>query len=192
MSSLVWRGGPDECVSFPCEHDSKSPTHTYILGPKIFERVPGHLAGDGLTVYRARRADSQDENYAVKFKWLDDSGSNELKLLNLLKERNGWGVMRLDAYYVGANTEVLHDGLTFGNPLTLKLESGGSHDEIDEGMAELCSQDSRNEPKIFTCTVATPQGRSLHNYGSIPEVFFALRDAIRAHRSLYQDGRILH
>lgn len=191
MSPLVHRDGEDDYVSLSSRRDAADPTDNYILGAKIFERVSGNLVGDGLTVYSARRADSSGGDYAVKFKWSDESGSNELRILNLLKERNVWGVIRLDAHYVGVNTEMLHDGLTLGNPLILQLESDGSHDEID-GNVESCRQKVWDEPKRFICTVVTPQGRSLHNYESVPEVLFALSDAVRAHRSLYQDGRILH
>lgn len=191
MSPLVHRDGADDYVSLSSRRDSSNPTGTYILGAKIFERVAGNLVGDGLTVYRARRADSSDEDYAVKFKWTDESESNELRMLNLIKERNVWGVIRLEAHYVGASTDMLHEGLALDSPLALQLESDGSCDEVDRDMG-CCRQDAWNEPKKFTCTVVTPQGRSLHNYQSVPEVLFALRDAVRAHRSLYQDGRILH
>lgn len=191
MSPLVHRDGEDDYVSLSPRGDTSKSTDSYILGAKIFERVSRNLVGDGLAVYRARRADGSDGDYAVKFKWSDEPESNELRILNLLEERNVWGVIRLDAHYVGASTEMLHDGLALGNPLTLQLESDGSCDEIDGDMGS-CSQDVWNEPKKLTCTVVTPQGRSLHNYQSIPEVLFTLRDAVRAHRSLYQDGRILH
>ncbi|KAG6355377.1 hypothetical protein INS49_003339 [Diaporthe citri] len=191
MSPLVRIDGEEGYVSLSSRRDTANPTDNYILGAKIFERVSGNLVGDGLTVYRARRADSSDGDYAVKFKWSDESESNELRILNLLKERNVCGVILLDAHYVGASTEMLHDGLSLGSPLTWQLGSDGSCDEIDGDMGS-CSQHVRNEPKRPTCTVVTPQGRSLHNYQSIPEVLFALRDAVRAYRSLYQDGRILH
>ncbi|KAL2289308.1 hypothetical protein FJTKL_02313 [Diaporthe vaccinii] len=192
MPPLVHRDGEDDYVRLLPRRDTSNPTDAeYILGAKIFERVAGNLVGDGLTIYRARRADSSDEDYAVKFKWTDESESNELRMLNLIKERNVWGVGRLEAHYVGASTEMLHEGLALGNPLTLQLESDGSCDEVGRDMI-CCSQDVWNEPKKFTCAIITPQGRSLHNYQSIPEALFALRHAVRAHRSLYQDGRILH
>lgn len=189
MSPLVHRN--EEVMFISSRPDMKSRIGRYILANKIFERVSGNLVGDGLTVYRARRAHSSDRNYAVKFKWSDDSERNELRMLNLLQERNVWGVIRLVDHHVGDSTKTLHDGLALGNPLTLQPERDGSHDEIDGDM-EPSSQDVWDEPKRFICTVVTPQGRSLHNYQSIPEVLFTLRDAIRAHRSLYQDGRILH
>lgn len=192
MSSLVHINGEDECVSFSDKHDTESPTNTYVLGAKIFERVSGYMVGDGLTVYRARRGDCPDWNYAVKFKWSESSESNELKWFNLLEERNVWGVIRLDAHYVGANTKTLHDGLTLGNPTTILAKSVGSHVELDRTPKEFSDPSMGGDSKIFVCTVVTPEGRSLHRYESIPEVLYALRDAVKAHRSLYQDGRILH
>lgn len=192
ISSLVHRNGQDECVSFSEKHDTESTTKTYVLGAKIFERVSGYMVGDGLTVYRARRGDCPDWSYAIKFKWSKPSESNELKWFNLLEERNVWGVIRLDAHYVGVNTNTLHDGLTLGNPTSIRAKNVGFHVELDRTPTEFSDPSMQDESKIFACTVVTPAGRSLHRYESIPEVLYALRDAVKAHRSLYQDGRILH
>ncbi len=38
----------------------------------------------------------------------------------------------------------------------------------------------------------SPAGRAIQDFRSIPELLEALRDAIKAHRSLYRDGKILH
>lgn len=190
MSSLVNRIGGDECLSFSEKHSAESPTNTYVLGAKIFERVSGCMVRDGLTVYRARRGDCPDWNYAIKFKWSQSSESSELIWFNLLEKRNVWGVIRLDAHYVGANT--LHDGLTLGDPTTIQVKSVGSHVELDRIQTNFSDPSMQDESKGFVCTVVTPEGRSLHRYESIPEVLYALRDAVKAHRSLYQDGWILH
>lgn len=193
MSPLVHRDGEDEYVSLSCEHDTETPTNTYILGAKIFERVSGCLIGDGLTpIYKARRGDSPDWNSATKFKWSEFSEGNELEMLKFLKERNVWGMIRLDAHYVGVDTEMLHDGLTLGNPITLQADSDGPRSETGERTTGSSGHDIQDEQKLFTCTVVAPEGRSLHTYESIPEVLYALRDAAKAHQSLYQYGRILH
>ncbi|KAJ0106946.1 hypothetical protein J7T55_011041 [Diaporthe amygdali] len=192
MSSLVHRNEQDECASFSYKHGTEVVTNTYILGAKIFERGSGHLVSDGLTVYRARRVDSPGWNYAIKFKWSKPSERHELTMLNLLKERNVWGVIRLDAHHDGVNTEMLHDGLTLNNSINLQAEGDGSYVEIKEYVTESSGENIRDEPKTLICTVVTPEGRSLHKYESILEVLYALRDAAKAHRSLYQKGRILH
>jgi serine/threonine protein kinase len=40
--------------------------------------------------------------------------------------------------------------------------------------------------------VTSSAGRPLHAYGSVRELLEALRDAIAGHRSLLEDGRIIH
>jgi hypothetical protein len=46
--------------------------------------------------------------------------------------------------------------------------------------------------RVNYCLVTSPAGRPLHKYQSVRELLEALRDAIRGHRSLLEDGRILH
>ena len=80
MSPLVQRHGKQDIVSLRCKDGSKNRADTFVLCAKIFERVPGTLLGDGLTVYRARRAGDPKETYAVKFKWSDVSEGSEIKI----------------------------------------------------------------------------------------------------------------
>jgi len=40
--------------------------------------------------------------------------------------------------------------------------------------------------------VISPAGRALRDFRSIPELLKALRDAVKAHKSLYMEGKILH
>ena len=44
---------------------------------------------------------------------------------------------------------------------------------------------------ISSCPVISPAGRAIRDFRSTPELLEALRDAIRAHRSLYTKGKIL-
>ncbi|KAL1972135.1 hypothetical protein VTN31DRAFT_7354 [Thermomyces dupontii] len=46
--------------------------------------------------------------------------------------------------------------------------------------------------RILRCLVIFPAGRPIYKYESPLELVAALRDAIKAHRSLYLDGKILH
>ncbi|KAL7919357.1 serine/threonine-protein kinase Sgk2 [Trichoderma austrokoningii] len=58
----------------------------------------------------------------------------------------------------------------------------------------LYAQD-RSEPyenRILSCLVISPAGRVLSDFRSVRELLEGLRDAIKAHRSLYVQGRILH
>ena len=52
--------------------------------------------------------------------------------------------------------------------------------------------DSSFNNRIFRCLIISPAGRAIRNFRSIPELLEALRDAIKAHRSLYIKGKILH
>lgn len=46
--------------------------------------------------------------------------------------------------------------------------------------------------RVNYCLVTSPAGRPLHEYRSVKELLEALRDAIRGHKSLLEDGKILH
>lgn len=46
--------------------------------------------------------------------------------------------------------------------------------------------------RLFGCLAISPAGRALNDFTSISELLTALRDAIKAHRSLYSVGNILH
>ena len=48
------------------------------------------------------------------------------------------------------------------------------------------------DDRQFTCLAISPAGRALVEYEDVPELLTALRDAIKAHKSLYIDGGILH
>ena len=52
--------------------------------------------------------------------------------------------------------------------------------------------ESSFDNRIFRCLVISPAGRAIRDFQSIPELLEALRDAIKAHRSLYTAGKILH
>ena len=46
--------------------------------------------------------------------------------------------------------------------------------------------------RIFCCLVISPPGRSIRGFRSVKELLEACRDAIKAHKSLYDKGNILH
>ena len=60
-------------------------------------------------------------------------------------------------------------------------------------VASLYSSDNSNySNRLFGCLAISPAGRALSQFQSIEELLTALRDAIKAHRSLYMKGGILH
>ncbi|KAG9249588.1 serine/threonine-protein kinase Sgk2 [Emericellopsis atlantica] len=48
------------------------------------------------------------------------------------------------------------------------------------------------ENRIYSCLVVSPAGRVISGFRTIRELLEAMRDAIRAHQSLYKKGNILH
>jgi serine/threonine protein kinase len=48
------------------------------------------------------------------------------------------------------------------------------------------------ENRIYSCLVVSPAGRVISDFRTVKELLEAMRDAIKAHRSLYKTGNILH
>ena len=53
-------------------------------------------------------------------------------------------------------------------------------------------QEDPYENRILSCLVISPAGRVISDFQTVRELLEALRDAIRAHQSLFVKGRILH
>ncbi|KAL9028328.1 MAG: hypothetical protein Q9196_003289 [Gyalolechia fulgens] len=65
--------------------------------------------------------------------------------------------------------------------------------EVNNQTTSLYAQDESSfDNRIFRCLVISPAGRAIRDFRSIPELLKAFRDAIKAHRSLYFKGKILH
>jgi hypothetical protein len=81
------------------------------------------------------------------------------------------------------NTDVEERELDIGDAHSIKVA------EIDS-LAGCDSETYGN--RIHCCVVSSPARRPLHAYRSIRELLEALRDAIKGHKSLLEDGKILH
>lgn len=77
-----------------------------------------------------------------------------------------------------------------GGDKSLEEEKGGLKD-CDSNTANRKDLDFY-ENRILSCIVVSPAGRALSDFRSIRELLTSLRDAIRAHRSLYEVAGILH
>lgn len=75
-----------------------------------------------------------------------------------------------------------------------KSTLGHTHRSNDRAKPSLYTQNREDpyENRVLSCLVIAPGGRVVSDFGSIRELLEALRDAIRAHRSLYLKGGILH
>ncbi|KAI9782551.1 MAG: hypothetical protein M1816_001848 [Peltula sp. TS41687] len=58
--------------------------------------------------------------------------------------------------------------------------------------SSFAENDGPFDNRILRCLVISPAGWAISKFNMITELLEALRDAIRAHRSLYVDGHILH
>ena len=76
------------------------------------------------------------------------------------------------------------------------VDARGSSSKKSRSNSQMTSlythDDNSFDNRIFRCLVISPAGRALRNFQSQLELLKALRDAIKAHRSLYTKGKILH
>ncbi|KAL1973895.1 hypothetical protein VTN31DRAFT_5455 [Thermomyces dupontii] len=71
------------------------------------------------------------------------------------------------------------------NPVTFEVQE-------NEGTSLFAAREGDYDDRIFRCLVIFPAGRPIYEYRSPLELVQALRDAIKAHWSLYSVGNILH
>ncbi|KJZ69251.1 hypothetical protein HIM_11354 [Hirsutella minnesotensis 3608] len=64
--------------------------------------------------------------------------------------------------------------------------------EEAQGTSLLAPNNGPYDDRVFRCLVISPAGRAIHKYEKISELLGALCGAIKAHRSLYLKGNILH
>ncbi|OJD12146.1 hypothetical protein AJ78_07217 [Emergomyces pasteurianus Ep9510] len=81
----------------------------------------------------------------------------------------------------------------------LRLDSAAEENEVafsveETQKASLYATEGEEpfENRVLRCLAIYPAGRAIHKFDSPKELLLALRDAIRAHRSLYTKGKILH
>ncbi|CAG8980851.1 hypothetical protein HYALB_00011044 [Hymenoscyphus albidus] len=162
-----------------------------------------NFISDGLVCYRARHSNSNKLDLVVKLKWRPTWGSFEKRILDLIKEKKVCGVSEPVFHGEFDSTKDLRGGLVFGSRLMFSnYDSRGSSAtgilNYTEEVQSTSSQGTELEfavpfkNSLFCCTVVSPIGRSLHTFETVSELLEAFRDAIKCHRSLYQDGKILH
>ncbi|KAM4067835.1 kinase [Hirsutella rhossiliensis] len=96
---------------------------------------------------------------------VEDVASDKADLLKLAHERGVEGIARLIGHRRITSINEMRSGLKFTKPYPFR---------------------------VFRCLVISPAGRAIHKYEKKSELLGALRDAIKAHRSLYLKGNILH
>ncbi|KAL7796232.1 hypothetical protein V8C43DRAFT_321028 [Trichoderma afarasin] len=139
-------------------------------GSKMYLRpemiaAPGHLVGLGTTCFAASESTIPKPNSVVKFSWRVDTTTAELQLLQLAHERKVWGIIQL----------LGHQNLVSIADLRQPLQFPGSFIN-----------------RTLSCVATSPLGRPIRKFTSIRELLEVLGDLVKALRSLYLDGRMLH
>jgi Fungal protein kinase len=139
----------------------------YLENEPIFSRK-GIVAEGAMACYRAKRSHSKRWEFVAKFVWRLETDRPEEKLLAITKERKAWGVVQL------------WDHQVIDSIASLRQTLGCNTTEGTPGN------------RIFSCVIITPYGRPLWQFTTTLEFLMTFRDAIKAHKSLYQDGKLLH
>ncbi|KAG6181527.1 hypothetical protein E4U36_004017 [Claviceps purpurea] len=124
------------------------------------------------TCFPAKPIGAEEFDTVVKYSWIPSTWTPEADLLRKANEHRVKGVAKT----VGYEREItrisqLRDGLAFSTP---------HKDQIPY------------DDRVLHVLAVTPLGRPLDEFGSILELLECLRDAIKAHRSLYMESGILH
>lgn len=163
--------------------------------------IPEDIVGEGTTCYRVKRPRVDRWEHVVKFKWRLASDRPEEELLRFVNEKNVLGVIHLDFHEEITSTLKLRQGLQCGNnrifPTTQNQnqenECSKTADQSAVGITHFTQEtDMSFENRVLTCIMTSPAGRSLHTFKTTLELLQVFRDAIMAHRSLYQDAGLLH
>lgn len=162
------------------------------------------LVGTGTTCYRVRTPASRRWNSILKFKWRWARERPENELLQLATENCVWGAVSLDYYKELESTADLRRRLRWGAQRRFtSLRPPEMHGGVEEQRGKVdCNagafsdytEETGNffQNRILTCTITSPAGRPLHTFHSLIELLQVFRDAVKCHRSLYHDAKILH
>lgn len=162
------------------------------------------LVGTGTVCYRARLPVSDRWSYVLKLKWRWARDRPEDELLKLAQERCVWGSMSLTYYKEVESTANLRRGLRWGRQ---RQFTGTHHGEKDASVLEHKQKDTpftnglvdhteetNNffQNRILACMLTSPVDRPIHTFQSVLELLQVFYDAIKCHRSLFCDAKILH
>lgn len=156
--------------------------------------TPEDLVSKATTCFKARLPDSERWDYVVKFKWRLRDDIAEDQVLRLAKKRNVWGLLSLDYFDEIVDTADLRSGLRHRPNRTFPADHGfDARVPGDGGISSHTVETNKTfGVRTMVCIITSPCGRPLHTHQSVLELVQVLRDAVKCHRSLYEDGGILH
>ncbi|KAK7042389.1 hypothetical protein R3P38DRAFT_2511725 [Favolaschia claudopus] len=143
-----------------------------IVGNALF--ISDVIRGRGTVCWRVRH---EGKDFVIKDTWADDSRPNtEAEILDIARSLGVVGIPQVVA------SEIVDVGGIRG---TDALRSSLPPKLYKEECAHI-------EKRLHRRLVLTPFGRSLYTFSTRKELLSALRDAIKAHQSLYDKAKILH
>lgn len=128
----------------------------------------GIMANGTVACYCAKRANSKQWEFVVKFAWRLETDRPEEKHLAITMQGKVWGVVQF------------WDKQDIDSIASLRRALG--YDTTKRTLVNW----------IFSYVVITPYGQALWQFKTTVELLMTFRDAIMAHKSLYQNGKILH
>ncbi|RFU31615.1 hypothetical protein B7463_g4741, partial [Scytalidium lignicola] len=136
----------------------------------------------GTACYRGRRNKSTDWEYVVKFAWPSDKRQREGRLLKLATERRVTGIAQWFHH-----EQISIDGSldTIASLQNERNAEQNAEQNVKEDESHKSDVLSIQEPDLDTA-------QPLHAYKSVIELLEVFRDVIAGHRSLLEDGKILH
>jgi Fungal protein kinase len=126
------------------------------------------VAQGTVACFRGRTEGSQDSTLAIRFIWRPEEQRPEQDLLAMLEQKDVGGIVRSRGH---RNIDSLS-----------KIRTSLGHEAAGSSF----------ENMIFSCLVVTPYGRHLWDFSTPIELLITIRDAIKAHKSLLQQGGLLH
>ncbi|KAH8812673.1 hypothetical protein F5884DRAFT_832286 [Xylogone sp. PMI_703] len=171
----------------------------------------------GTACYRGRECNSEDWKYVVKFAWPSDKRQREGKLLKLATERGVKGIAQWfhhEQVLIDGNPDTiagLRSSMEFEQPRKLSTKvlwvDGATDSSRTDSKTRKQNVKETGSHKLDTLSIQEPDtdslagqesetydnpGRPLHAYKSVRGLLEAFRDAITGHKSLLENGKILH
>ena len=143
---------------------------------------------DGLTFSRRRQQISRTRKSGVSF-----SGS-QLVTMPLSDESQSLEKKRKSPDPEDAPSAKKSRSNSQTSRLSQVYEAGDSFNDSQPSQPSQAAQPANDRfvDRVLSCLVIAPAGRPLYKYEGVRELLCCFRDAIKAHRSLFMDGKILH
>lgn len=157
--------------------------------------TPEDMVSKATICFKARLPDSDRWDYVVKFKWRLKDDIAEEQVIQHAKNRNVWGSLSIEYFDEIIDTADLRSRLRHRPNRCFTSRDGPDVDGVPCGRGlDSYTVQTNNTFRVRTmvCIVTSPCGRPLHTHQSVLELLCVLRDAVKAHRSLFEDGGILH